>query len=77
MMKIYSVLEAAQELDLHIDTIRRYIRTGKLKAVRKGQMWLITQDDLDFLQNSEWFQLEKAMGTGRPKKRNPESTSQS
>lgn len=66
-MDIYSVAEVAQHLDLHIETIKRYIKAGKLHATKKGRMRLILGSDLDNLKQSEWFQIERSMNVGRPK----------
>ena len=42
-----SVADAAQELGLTEDTIRHYIRTGRLKAYRAGNKYRIKQEDWD------------------------------
>ena len=44
---LYTADEAAERLNLHVKTIRRYIREGKLKAKRIGKEYRITQADLD------------------------------
>jgi len=46
----YTPDEVAKSLDLHVRTIRRFIREGKLKAVRIGKQYRITSQDLsDFI----------------------------
>lgn len=72
-MDIYSVTEISKDLNLHPETIKRYIHTGKLNATKKGIMWLVTKADLDALTESEWYQVERAIDTGkhrgRPRKK--------
>jgi excisionase family DNA binding protein len=44
---LYTVEQAAELLDLHVKTIRRYIHDGRLKAKRIGKEYRITRADLD------------------------------
>ena len=46
-LAIYTADEAAERLNLHVKTVRRYIREGKLKAKRIGKEYRITRADLD------------------------------
>lgn len=46
MEELYTVYQAAGVLKVHHITIRRYIREGKLKAVRAGGNIRITSPDL-------------------------------
>src|SRR5262245_9355585 len=45
----YSVEQIAQQLGLHVRTVRAYLRTGRLKGVRIGKQYRIRQEDLDAL----------------------------
>jgi excisionase family DNA binding protein len=45
----YSVEQVAERLDLHVRTVRGYIRDGRLKAVRIGKQYRIAPADLDAL----------------------------
>lgn len=47
--KMYSVEEVAGLLGLHVRTVRGYIRTGRLKAVRIGKQYRIAPADLEAL----------------------------
>ncbi|SNT44068.1 DNA binding domain-containing protein, excisionase family [Actinomadura meyerae] len=47
--KLYSVDEVADLLGLHARTVRRYIREGRLKAVRIGKQYRIGRRDLEEL----------------------------
>jgi excisionase family DNA binding protein len=46
---LYSVEEVAGRLGLHVRTVRAYLRTGRLKGVRIGKQYRISQGDLDTL----------------------------
>ncbi|WP_289008273.1 helix-turn-helix domain-containing protein [uncultured Thermomonospora sp.] len=47
--KLYSVEEVARLLGLHVRTVRGYIRSGRLKAVRIGKQYRIAPADLEKL----------------------------
>nr|WP_201748889.1 helix-turn-helix domain-containing protein [Micromonospora acroterricola] len=44
---MYSVEQVADRLDLHVRTVRGYIRSGRLRAVRIGKQYRIAASDLD------------------------------
>jgi excisionase family DNA binding protein len=45
------VEDIARELDMHVDTVRGWIRDGKLKATRLGRDYRIRREDYEkFLQ---------------------------
>ncbi|SBT41446.1 helix-turn-helix domain-containing protein [Micromonospora auratinigra] len=46
---MYSVEQVAELLDLHVRTVRGYIRAGRLRAVRIGKQYRIARADLDAL----------------------------
>jgi len=53
-MVFYSVEKVAEMLDLHPQTIRRWIKEGKLKATKPGQSYKIRKEDLEeLLKNKE------------------------
>ena len=43
---MYSVIAAAEILDLHPKTVRRFIREGRIKANKVGREWRIRKEDL-------------------------------
>src|SRR5579864_7594671 len=43
---LYSVEQVAELLNLHVKTVRNYVREGRLKAVRIGKQYRISGDDL-------------------------------
>ncbi|WP_208761075.1 helix-turn-helix domain-containing protein [Micromonospora orduensis] len=46
---MYSVEQVADQLGLHVRTVRGYIRSGRLRAVRIGKQYRIAAGDLDAL----------------------------
>jgi len=44
---LYSVEQVADLLNLHVKTVRRYVRSGRLKAKRIGKQYRIARVDLD------------------------------
>ena len=52
-MKTYTTEKIAAMLQLDGETIRRYIKQGKLKAMKFGRVWRITEEELKrFTDNS-------------------------
>ncbi|MEV0704618.1 helix-turn-helix domain-containing protein [Saccharopolyspora sp. NPDC050389] len=47
--EMYSVEQVADRLGLHVRTVRGYIRSGQLKAVRIGKQYRIARADLNAL----------------------------
>ena len=46
---LYSVEQVAERLGLRVRTVRGYVRSGRLKGVRIGKQYRISQADLDAL----------------------------
>jgi excisionase family DNA binding protein len=46
---LYSVDEVAKRLGLHVRTVRSYVRSGRLRAVRIGKQYRVAQDALEAL----------------------------
>lgn len=44
--ELYSVEQVADLLNLHVKTVRNYVREGRLKAVRIGKQYRISGEDL-------------------------------
>lgn len=44
---LYSVEDVADLLNLHVKTVRRYVRDGRLKAKRIGKQYRIARADLE------------------------------
>jgi excisionase family DNA binding protein len=47
--ELYSVDQVAQQLGLHVRTVRNYVRDGRLKAVRIGKQYRIAREHLEAL----------------------------
>src|SRR5437667_12538581 len=47
--ELYSVDQVAERLGLHVRTVRNYVRSGRLKAVRIGKQYRIARDSLEAL----------------------------
>jgi excisionase family DNA binding protein len=45
--ELYSTEEVAEQLGLHVRTVRGYVRDGRLRAVRIGKQYRITREDLE------------------------------
>ena len=45
-MKTYTTEQIAAILQLDGETIRRYIKQGKLKAMKFGRVWRVTEEEL-------------------------------
>ncbi len=44
--ELLSVFDVAQRLNVHVRTVRNYVRDGRLKAVRVGKQYRISRADL-------------------------------
>src|SRR6266480_1859568 len=47
--ELYSVEQVAERLNLHVRTVRNYVREGRLKAVRIGKQYRIARENLEAL----------------------------
>jgi excisionase family DNA binding protein len=45
--QLYSVDEVAEQLGLHVRTVRGYVRDGRLPAVRIGKQYRISRENLE------------------------------
>ncbi len=53
-LKAYTVAEAAPQLNLSIQTLRRYINTGKITGRKIGVTYYVTEDALKaFIEGKE------------------------
>ena len=58
-MKLISAVEAATRLNVTSSRVRKMIASGRLKATKVGNMWLIDPKDLDAVRDRK---------VGRPRK---------
>lgn len=45
--ELFSVMDIATRLNLHVKTVRNYVREGRLKATRIGKQYRISRADLE------------------------------
>jgi len=57
---LYSVEQVADLLNLHVRTVRGYVREGKLKAVRIGKQYRIARQDLEAMTGRPMAPLDRA-----------------
>jgi excisionase family DNA binding protein len=55
---LYSVEQVAGLLNLHVRTVRNYVREGRLKAVRIGKQYRIAREDLEAMTGRSASSLE-------------------
>jgi excisionase family DNA binding protein len=60
----YTVEQIASMLDIHPKTIQRYIREGKLRAVKLGKSWRVTGHDLSAFTESGAATASAAAASG-------------
>jgi len=46
MSKMLTLREVSESLDLHINTIRSYVKRGKLRAVKFGRVWRVSEKEV-------------------------------
>ena len=52
--KLYTVEQVAEQLQVDPESVRIWLRSGKLKGVKVGRLWRIREDDLEeFLRGGE------------------------
>ena len=47
--RLYSLEQVAQRLGLQVRTVRSYVRSGRLKAIRIGKQYRVTRESLEDL----------------------------
>lgn len=57
--KYLSVLEVAEMLGLHEESVRKLVREGRLPAFKAGRSWRFDQEEL-----IAWRKRQRASGTG-------------
>lgn len=51
-MKLYLISEVAREINCTYRTMQRYIADKRIKAVKIGNKWQITEDELKFIKEN-------------------------
>ena len=47
--RMYSLDQVAERLGLHVRTVRAYVRTGRIKAIRIGKQYRVAREELEAL----------------------------
>jgi excisionase family DNA binding protein len=45
--RMYSLDQVAERLGLHVRTVRAYVRTGRMKAIRIGKQYRVAREELE------------------------------
>jgi excisionase family DNA binding protein len=45
--RMYSLGQVAERLGLHVRTVRAYVRTGRLRAIRIGKQYRVAREELE------------------------------
>ena len=60
-LDIYTLEELSEQLDMDKQTLRNYIKNGKLTASKIGNKYFVTSDSvMDFMNNNRYTPKEKA-----------------
>lgn len=49
MKELFSPQEVADVLDIHVKTVRRYLRDGTLNGIKIGGSWKVSKEELEIL----------------------------
>lgn len=52
-MKVYTTVDVAEMLKMDVDTIRKYMQEGKIKAMKLGRVWRVTEEELKKFMESQ------------------------
>lgn len=59
-LDVYTLDELSEQLDTDRQTLRRYIKNGKLKASKIGNKYFVTGDDvMELMQNNRYIPKAK------------------
>jgi excisionase family DNA binding protein len=64
-MKVISAAEAARRLNVTSSRVRAMINSGRLKATKVGNMWLIDPKDLEAVKDRKVGRPRKASKKGK------------
>lgn len=57
MKKMYSINQLADILGVHRNTILNWIKLGKVKAVRIGNLWRVSEEEIEVIKKG--FNLDE------------------
>ena len=53
MDKLYKPTEVAEKLGVSIHTVNKWLQAGKIKGIKVGNLWRITETDLEAFVKTE------------------------
>lgn len=68
-MKVYNIREVAEILTIHEKTVWKFIKEGKIKGVKMGSFWRITEDEVKRLLGLQEDQQEIGEGPQKDQSR--------
>ena len=57
MKKIFTPDQVAKELSISVRTVRKWLRDGKIRGVKIGKSWRVSEAELERLMNPEKEEL--------------------
>jgi len=51
--EVYGVKEFAERIDVPESTVRRWLKNGEIKGVKRGKLWLIPSSELEKILKAE------------------------
>ncbi len=70
--ELFTVEEASEILNLHIKTVRRFLREGRIRGRKIGRSWMISAEDLKEYAHGE---LKSEVSMPEPRERVPMNVS--
>ena len=64
MPKLLSLQEVSEVLKLNINTVRRYVREGKIQAAKFGRVYRVREEALE-----EFIKKQEKIGRNLPRRR--------
>ncbi|MCS6817602.1 MAG: helix-turn-helix domain-containing protein [Blastocatellia bacterium] len=71
---VFTLKEVAEYLNVHPDTVRRYVKRGELPAFKIGTDWRFNKESIDRWRKAQEERCRRALHT---KRRSPKRGSQS
>lgn len=58
-LKVYSLHDLSKTLDVTLTTLRKYVKTGKIKAQKVGRRYVVTHESLKEFLNGTYRSKKK------------------
>lgn len=63
MSKLLTLKEVCERLRLHENTVREYIKEGKIPAIKFDRVWRVEEKDLDVFLSTRKHEAKKKIST--------------